>query len=229
MTEKEKFKILREEEITEDVYNYLYDLFDGLNIEIFGDYKGKLFELMKKGRLEGFCWQTTETAALFMPDDVTIYRGNLYFQKYNFDFKLTLESDYKAYYHGFIGFKYEDKEYIFDPCLGLINSKDLYFNTFNVELKGQTTAKDIKEYFIKYINNPPKSNHYYSIETHKAIERFMKNFYSEEALEKVRSEVIVHDKEDPNAPMYRNGSGYRKVEIEDNKVKSLIVHYYMNA
>ena len=31
-------------------------------------------DLMEKGVLEGWCWQTTETAALFMQDDAIIYR-----------------------------------------------------------------------------------------------------------------------------------------------------------
>ena len=229
MKKNERLEILYNEKINKNVYSYLKEMLENLNIEILGDYKGNLFELMMDRKLEGWCWQTTETAALFMPDDVTIYRGNLYFEKYNNLYHINVESEYKTYYHGFIGFTYQDKEYIFDPCFSLINSKELYFNTLNVEIKGQTTAKDVKEYFINYINNPPKGNHYYSIETHKAMERFMEKFYSEEMLEKIKSEVVIHDKEDPNAPMYRNGSGYRNVEIEDNKVKSLTVHYYMNA
>ena len=35
----------------------------------------------------------------------------------------------------------------------MINTSDLYFKTFNVDVKGQVTAKEIKEYFINYINN----------------------------------------------------------------------------
>ena len=69
------------------VYFYLKDMFENLNIEIVGRYQGKLFELMKSGKLEGWCWQTTETAALFMPDDVAIYRGDLYFNKYKTYYK----------------------------------------------------------------------------------------------------------------------------------------------
>ena len=82
MDEKERFDLLEKEKIDKEVYFYLKDMFENLNIEIVGRYQGKLFELMKSEKLEGWCWQTTETAALFMPDDVAIYRGDLYFNKY---------------------------------------------------------------------------------------------------------------------------------------------------
>lgn len=80
---------------------------------------------MKRGKLEGWCWQTTETAALFIPDDTIVYRGNLYLE------------DYKTYYHSFIEFDYEGEKYVFDQCLCMINTSDLYFNIFNVDVKGQ--------------------------------------------------------------------------------------------
>ena len=168
---------------------------------------------MERGLLEGWCWQTTETAALFMPDDTIIYRGNLLFDEYD------------HYYHSFIGFIYDNKEYIFDPCLGLINSKKLYFNIFDIDLSGSVTARDVKDYFIEYYNNPPKPKHYNG-EAEMAMKRFMERYFGEY---KQVDQVVIHDKEDPNAPMYRNGSGYRDAEIEDNNIKSLTVHYYMNA
>ena len=90
MGEKERFDILENEKIDRDIYYYLKNLFEQLNIEILGRYVGNLFDLMKRGKLEGWCWQTTESAALFMQDDTVVYRGNLYF------------SDYKTYYHSFI-------------------------------------------------------------------------------------------------------------------------------
>ena len=55
----------------------------------------------------------------------------------------------------------------------------------------------------------------------------MRDFFSEELLEKINKEIVIHDKEDPSAPMYRNGSGYRDIIISDNKIKSLTVHYYL--
>ena len=38
-------------------------------------------------------------------------------------------------------------------------------------------------------------------------------------------EVVIEDEENPNAPMYRNGVGY-KTELENGKIKRLVAHYY---
>ena len=42
-------------------------------------------------------------------------------------------------------------------------------------------------------------------------------------------EIVLYGEEDPNGPIYRNGSGYKNIEIDDNKVKKLTVHYYLDA
>lgn len=217
MGEKERFDILENEKIDKDIYYYLKNLFEQLNIEILGRYVGNLFDLMKRGKLEGWCWQTTESAALFMQDDTVVYRGNLYF------------SDHKTYYHSFIEFDYEGKKYVFDPCFCMINTSELYFNTLNVDVKGQVTAKEIKQYFINYINNPPKRENYFSSDIVSATDKYMRKFFGDDYLEEKKKEVVIHDKEDPSAPMYRNGSGYKDIKIDNNKIKSLTVHYYMNA
>lgn len=57
----------------------------------------------------------------------------------------------------------------------------------------------------------------------------MRDFFGEDLLEKKSKEIVIHDKEDPSAPMYRNGSGYKNINIKGDKIKSLTVHYYMDA
>ena len=94
---------------------------------------------------------------------------------------------------------------------------------------GKVTAKDIREYFLNYISNPPKRNNYISPEIVSSTEKFMRNFFGDEYIDEKKKEIVIHDKEDPYAPMYRNGSGYKNIDIENNKVKSLTVHYYMNG
>lgn len=216
MDEKERFKILEEEKINKDIYFYLKNLFKQLYIEITGRYEGNIFDLMVHGKLEGWCWQTTESAALFMPDDTIVYRGYLFFNKY------------KRYYHSFILFKYDDIDYIFDPCLRMINTANLYLNTFNAYIKGFTSAKDVKDYFVNYVNNPPKKN-YWKSEIPSSTDRFMKKFFGDDYIVEKKKEIIITDKENPYAPMYRNNSGYKNVDITNGKVKSLTVHYYINA
>ena len=77
LTEIERFAKVRMHKAPEEVFEYLKSLFDNLHIEIVGRYEGNLIDLMNRGVLEGWCWQTTETASLFMDDSSYIERGNL--------------------------------------------------------------------------------------------------------------------------------------------------------
>ena len=110
MGEKERFELLKNERIDKEVYEYLKSLFENLDIEILNKDKNKLFKLMKAGKLEGWCWQTTETACLFMPDDTLLIRGHIFLDTY------------KIFQHSFIFFNYDRSYYVFDPCLNLVNS-----------------------------------------------------------------------------------------------------------
>ena len=78
----ERFAKIRMHQAPSEVYNYLKSLFVALHIEIVGKYEGNLMDLMNQGLLEGWCWQTTETASLFMDDSSYIERGNLKFDLY---------------------------------------------------------------------------------------------------------------------------------------------------
>ena len=211
LTEEQRFQKIYSKNVSGEVLEYLKSKFDNLKIEILGKYGGNLIDLMNRGLLEGWCWQTTETAALFMEDDTYIERGNLKFEKY------------KTYYHSWIVFKYDNEEYVFDPCLKILCKKKYYDKIFEIELKGKVTAKEVKEYFINYITNPPKRELY-----SEAAQNFMKRFFSKDALDRKKDEIVIHDEENPNAPMYRNGVGY-KTTLEDGKIKKLIAHYYMNG
>ena len=206
LTEIERFAKVRMHKAPEEVFEYLKSLFDNLYIEIVGRYEGNLIDLMNRGVLEGWCWQTTETASLFMDDSSYIERGNLKFDLYN------------LYYHSWINFKYKGIEYVFDPCLQILCRKTYYDKIFEVQVKGKVTAKQVKEYFINYISNPPKK------ETNEEVSKIMKMIFGESS-ERTKGEIVINDEENPNAPMYRNGVGY-KTTLEDGKIKRLVAHYY---
>ena len=208
LTEIERFTEIRMHKVPQEVYDYLKEFFDDLHIEIVGKYEGNLFDLMEKGVLEGWCWQTTETASLFLPDNTSIERGNLKF------------ASGKLYYHSWITFIYKGKEYVFDPCLQILCEKKYYHKIFEITMKGKVSSREVKEYFIKYINNPPKK------EINEEFEKVFRTIFGEPS-ERTKGEIVIHDKEDPNAPMYRNGVGY-KTELEKDKIKKLIAHYYYN-
>jgi hypothetical protein len=140
LTEKEKFNIINSNRVKKEVLKYLSIRFSNLTIDVLGNFKGNIFDLMDKGLLEGWCWQTTETSIIFLNDDDYIERGNL---------KL---GEYQYYYHSWICFKYKNIEYVFDPCLDILCKKSLYIKLFEPDIKGRVTSKKVKENFVNNFN-----------------------------------------------------------------------------
>ena len=110
-----------------------------------GEYEGSLFELMSVGELEGWCWQTTESAIVFLNDDDYIERGNLRFDERT-----------PEYYHSWICFKFEGTEYVLDPCLSLLCKKSDYLEIFEIDVKGKVSAKAVREELISQVTAPKK-------------------------------------------------------------------------
>lgn len=198
----EKFISINNKKVDDSVKNYLFSKFDNLSIEIPGRECGNLIDLMEKYKLEGWCFQTTETAILFLNDDDYIERGNI-----------NINSG--GYYHSWIVFKFNNSEYVFDPSFNLLCEKHFYYEILEADVIGRVSGYCVKEYLRNYILN-------YKVETY---EPYMEKILNRIFKEKRNDLIVVHDKEDVNAPMYRNGAGY-KVEYENNKIKKLYVHYY---
>ena len=169
---------------------------------------------MTVGKLEGLCLQTTVSAIVFLNDDDYIERGDLKFDETT-----------PKYYHSWMCFKYDDVEYVLDPCLNLLCKKDDYSKIFEVDVKGRVSAKDVREELIRQITTPKKED---NSRAHKSFERFLKQQLGdsyEKYKEKKQNEVTVHGPENVNTPLYRNGAGYN-AEFTDGKIKKLTVHYY---
>ena len=209
LTEEEKFKILNSKRVNSQVIRYLMHRLSKLYIEVLGDYQGSLFELMRAGKLVGWCWQTTESAIVFLDDSDIILRGYL-----------KLDERTPRYYHSWISFTFKENEYVFDPCFDLLCKKEDYYKIFEVEVKGRVTAKEVKEELIRQLISPKQE-----IEDDflKKLQIFLENTLGE--CERQKNEVVVSAPEDVNTPLYRNGAGY-KAEIENNQIKKLTVHYY---
>lgn len=205
-----KIKKVNENKCDKEIYIFLKDTLKNLKIEITSKYKSSdIFELMNKGALEGWCFQTSESAIIFFNDDDYIQRGYL------------KSDDNLDYYHSWIVFNYENKKYIFDPCLQIICEYEIYHEIFNTKVLANIKAKKVKEYIINYINN-------YSKKEETKIIKFLRKNISEETKERLDKEIILYGKEDINAPIYRNSCGYILNE-ENGKILSLNVHYYINA
>lgn len=214
LTGEEKFKILQSKRIDTKVVEYLINKLNNLHIEVLGEYEGSLFELMPVRKLEGWCWQTTESAIVFLNDDDYIERGNLRFDERT-----------PEYYHSWICFKFDGTEYVLDPCLSFLCKKSDYSKIFEIDVKGTVSAKAVREELIRQVNISQEED---NSESHGVFESFMKSYMGESYdnyMESKKGEVIVYGPKDVNTPLYRNGAGY-KTEIENGKVKKLTVHYY---
>ena len=100
LTLEEKFSILHSLKIDLKVTEYLREKLNNLYIEVLGHYEGSLFELMSFEKLLGWCWQTTESAIVFLNDDDYIERGSLFIDEF-----------VPEYYHSWICFNYNEIEY----------------------------------------------------------------------------------------------------------------------
>lgn len=214
LSEQERFKILQDNMAKDEVFKYLENKLQALTIEVCGDYSGLIFDLMPKRLLEGWCWQTTESAIVFLPDDDYIERGNLTFDKY------------EKYWHSWINFHYNNNEYIFDPCLNFLCDKRLYQDIFETNVKGTVYAKEVKDELKDAILNPKpkKINNSSSV----VIAReFMKKHFGD-YLEQQKNETLIVGNNDVTSPMYRNNTGY-KADIEDGKIKKLVANFYQGG
>ena len=205
MTEDERFKILKDNRASIEVYKYLKERLMNLTIKVVKN-EGSVLELMKKQALIGWCWQTIESTIVFLNNNDYIERGNLLFD----------ELLNKIYYHSWINFQYRDMEYTFDPCLNILCPKKLYQEVFETEVRGMVSAKEVRDELINAILNPKPKKKY----------NFMKKLFGED-LENKKSEITIIGNDDVYSPMYRNSTGY-KVEIEDGKIKKLVARFYIN-
>ena len=210
LSKEDKFKILEDNKASKDVYNYLEERFKTLTIEVCGDYKGQVFDLMKIRALEGWCWQTTESSIIFLNDEDYIERGNLILEQYT--------KMFKTYYHSWINFHYKDIEYTFDPCLNFLCNKTLYQEVFETEVRGRVNAKEVRDELINALLNSKykmKNKH-----TSKLVEDFF-----EEILGSRDTETFICGDKDVTSAFYQNNTGY-KADLEEGKIKKLVAHFY---
>ncbi len=214
LTEEEKFKILHSKRIDPKVLKYLVNKLNNLYIEVLGDYEGSLFELMPVGKLMGWCWQTTESAIVFLNDDDYIERGNLYFDERT-----------PKYYHSWICFHYNKEEYVLDPCLSFLCRKEDYSKIFKPDVKGKVSTKAVKDELIRQITTSKEED---NLEEEKRFYSVLKKMFGDsykKDQEGNEKEITVNGSEDVNTPLYRNGAGY-KTKLKNGKIKKLTVHYY---
>lgn len=141
LNEEKRFGIINRKKIPLSVINYL----DGILKEIYitlENNSGYLLDLMKQEKLGGWCFQTTESSIIFFDDNDYIERGYLNFEKCK-----------EKYYHSWICFKFDNMEYVFDPCLNIICKKIDYIKVFEIEVLSYVSSKIVKKEFIKQMKS----------------------------------------------------------------------------
>lgn len=93
---------------------------------------------------------------------------------------------------------------------------------------GKVSAKEVREELIRQVTKPKEEITTNSKQMGINFIKFLLGDRYEEFREKNKGEVIVDGPEDVNTPLYRNGAGY-KIEIENEKIKKLTVHYYIDG
>lgn len=210
LNQNEKFKLIHQLHIDKSILKYLKSKLQNLSIEV-SDHKGNVIELMHKGLLEGWCWQTTESSIVFFDDEACIKRGYLKF------------STHKKYWHSWICLKFNNIIWVFDPCLQIILEKNIYYHIFEIiEVAGIVTAKSVREDLIYRINHREKKNYNKS---ESSISKFLEKYTSE----KQKNETYISGNDDVKSPMYRNSTGYTATIDDNGKINTLIAHYYFNV
>ena len=212
LVENDRFNSLRNY-MSFNGFLYLRNKFNDLKIEILSNPASDLFSLSETGKLEEWCWETTETAILFMNDNDYIERGYL-----------TIDENEEEYYHSWICFRFLGTEYTYDPCFDILCKKEKYNQAFKAKVISKITAKKAKDYFINYMENPPKISEEKQ-ELYNSADQVFKTLLGEHAFDKCENEMIIPNIDDINSPMFRNGVGY-KADISNGKIKQLVAHYY---
>lgn len=196
LTPNEKFKLARAKKISPELIAYLAEILGNLSINVLGEEQGSILDLMRKNKLEGWCWESTESAIVFFDDRDYIARGNIFI-----DGK-------KPYYHSWICFSYDRDEYVFDPALDILCSKGSYDKIFNPEVIAKVSSKSVRDELLKIVSVPKKKRN------------------SEWGLlSNGNDEYVIDAPEDITTPFYRNVAGYR-AKVEKGVVKQLHAHFY---
>lgn len=214
-SEPERFELLNQVKINKSVSNFVKDRLKNLTIEIDTETGSDIFELSKKWKLEGWCWQTTESAIVFFDgEDDCIERGNLKFQKR------------KNYWHSWIVFKFEGAFYVFDPCLRILIPRNVYYHIFEItKISAIVPAREISRDLIFRINNKEKDiDNNVKSPTLSFLLKMQKRYSSESA----KNETPVYGDDNVFSTMYRNSTGYTAT-IENGKITKLLAHFYYNG
>lgn len=223
LNEMERYRLINSIKVSKKAFKYIKYKLKNLSINIGGEHQGNIMELLKKSLLTGWCWETTESAIVFLEDDDYIERGNLNFGPEG------------KYWHSWICFNSGSENFVFDPCLTIFTKQSIYHHVFEVEVKGTVTAKQVQEDLIYRINEKKRKSNDFREES--ILEKFFvppkKQSFWKKCLTTIFSldsekETHILGDDDVNSPMYRNNTGYKAI-IKNGKIKKMIAYFYYDG
>lgn len=138
---RNKFQLMDINNASFNIVNYVKYLIKDVNIEIFGMGMCSAEQLIYDRKLEGYCFETTSILIPYFNETDYISRGNLYFS-----------NDMDSYFHSWINFSLHGCDYVFDPTLSLLCSKNIYDGLFNVGDVINIKSRKVRDELISFLN-----------------------------------------------------------------------------
>ena len=200
-----KFITLQESNMDIEVFSYLTELLQNLNIHIHNIHEGNPIDLMKHHYLERWCHESCNTAIVFFKDSDYIERGSI--EVY----------PNERFPHAWILFLFQNKKYVLDLALNVVCEKELYDSLFIPRIEGYSSSLKTREYLMRKLLNPPKRE--YSKGAMNFLHRLCgESLENQDEVEILGSNCIMD-------PMFHGNIGYI-CTIEHGKIKSLSAHFY---
>ena len=100
--------------------------------------------LFKKGYMMGECWQTSNFLAPFFQDHDSVVRGHLHW--------------HQNYHHGWIELERMAGDFVFDPALSILCTKQDYYDIFTPRIAGKAQVKDVSAKIMESWKNRDDNN-----------------------------------------------------------------------
>ncbi|MCX4364206.1 MAG: hypothetical protein OSJ70_00340 [Bacilli bacterium] len=201
-------KVITSKRASVDVEKFIFSHLENLEIEITNREAKKASLLVYEEKMAGWCYETTEAMSVFF-EHAYLVRG-------------YLNNHGRKYYHAWLEIFYDGELYVFDPALNILCPKKVYDTTFETYMKVSLSSNIIRESLIEVLEGKtPKYVPHFDKKTNEEVLKF--GLF----LESMQPDygVSVPYSDDLLSPFYRNKSAY-KGKIEDNKIKSLRVHFF---
>lgn len=192
------------------VTSYLAERLAPLTIEKDNGKPTSVIELAKSESLIGFCWESTQTCSLFFNDDDYIERG------------IVMLGEDPFYNHSWICFKLDGKEYVFDPALNQIATKERFYERFKIDegrICSRISVKDIRSYFLRYLKDPTMR------ESQTQYQRSRYVDFDESLIKQFEEGNIIVGTGNMDDPFFAGVVSY-KPTFEGDKIKKLEAHIH---